>query len=90
MGYSYLEFKTLKGRYKITHNTYVPAKSKARNFYVYYKSDLINCAIIITPDNDVFLTYKYYDTTEIRKILMSSSVKKFARILSKYGNLNGF
>ena len=92
LGYSYKKFKKLGTKYKIGHDTFVPKGARARTFYVNYNHELIKCAIIIVPDNTIYLTYKRESigVMDIKKILISSSVKRFQKLLSTQGNLNGF
>lgn len=87
-GYMLKKFEPLTASYRV-NNQVIPVDSKYRMFYVHYGKILITCAIIITPTEEVFITYVDGNTTEkkVVKIRSYTSVRQVINILKLKGSV---
>lgn len=87
-GYQLKPFEPLTATYKL-RDYIIPKDSRYRMFYVHYKTKLIHCGIVITPQDEVYITYvdAHDDNKKIIKIRSYTTVRQIMKILKDNGRL---
>lgn len=88
-GYQLKRFEPLTATYRL-RDYIIPKDSRYRMFYVHYKTKLVHCGIVITPVDEVYITYVDAHTSDkkIIKIMSYTTIKQIIKILKEKGRLD--